>query len=322
MRMSVATLVPALALAVGPTLVSERPVGIADGRFYSPGGLYSAVVEYGAGNTEFVPFGRFDLLDQDGKVVYSKDGIQHTVMDISDNGLVVGADFDGPVSGRARLHFYDRQGQERGSTDIGFWGQRRFSADGSVYCVLSGSQGLRVFVSTGRELYNAGPGNRFAVSADGRHVALATDTEIRLLRDGEVIASIPLATPFVRDMAFSPDGRRIGYCERRGLAAHRTQDGVCEYRYEPDDKGMRFISLDLGNRFAVCGLDFDAGRGTPGRHRRGSVVLLNAAGLVVWQEELAYNRWYFAVPKVRFGPAGMLSVRTAEAVREYRYEEQ
>jgi hypothetical protein len=321
MRTLVLLLMPALALALAPILVSERPPGIEAGQFRSPGSAYSAKVDYSAGNTEFVPFERFELLDRSGKTVYSRSGVQHTVLDISDNGLVVGVDFDGPVSGRAKLHFYDAKGHERGTADIGFWGQHRYSADGSVYCVLSGRQGLRVFTSAGKELYNAGQGNRFAVSADGRQVALATDKAIHLQRGGTATVSIPLATPFVRSMAFSPDGERFGYCERRGLHVHQARDGVLEYGYEPDDKRMRFISLDLGNRFAAAGLDLDGGRGTADRHRRGSVVLLDATGLPLWQQELTYDRWYFAVPEVRFGPPGTFSVRTADAVREYRYEE-
>ncbi len=321
MRMLI-LLFPLLMMALTPTLVGERPAGTETGQFRSPSGFYSARVVYGSGNSEFVPFERFELLDRSSNTVYTRSGVQHTVLDISDNGLVVGVDFDGPVSGKAKLRFYDRDGQERGTANVGFWGQHGFSANGSVYCVLSGRQGLRVFASTGKELYNAGTGNRFDVSGDGRQVALATDTEIRLLRDGKTTAGIPLATPFVRDIAFSPDGKRVGYCVRQGLFVHRAQDGVRVYRYEPDDKGMRFISLDLDDRFAVCGLDLDAGRGTPGRHRRGLVVLLDADGKAVWQQELTYNRWYFAVPAVRFGQAGVLSVRTADAVRDYRYEEQ
>jgi hypothetical protein len=312
---------PVLAAALTPTLVSERPAATEPGQFRSPGGAYSAALEYGAGNTEFVPFDRFEVLDSTGKVVYAKSGTQHTVLDISDSGLIVGVDFDGPVSGRARLHFYDAKGEERGIADVGFWGQHEFSADGSVYCVLGGRQGLRVFASTGKELYNAGLGNRFAVSADGRQVALATDTEIRLLRDGAEAASISRGTPFVRSMAFSPDGNRFGYCERRGLYVHRAKDAALEYRYEPDDRRMRFISLDLGNRLATAGLDLDAGRGQPDRHRRGSVVLLDANGSPLWQQELAYEHWYYAVPEVRFRPNGTISVRTAGFVREYRYEE-
>jgi len=128
MRMLVLLLLPALALALAPTLVSERPVGTDTLQFRSPGGDYGARVEYTLGNTEFVPIDRFELRDRAGKMVYTKSGGQHTVLDISDNGLVVGADFDGPVSGRAKLHFYDTQSRERGTADVGFWDRHGFSA--------------------------------------------------------------------------------------------------------------------------------------------------------------------------------------------------
>jgi hypothetical protein len=319
--MLVLLLLPALLLALAPTLVSERPVGTDAWQFRSPSGNYGAKVDYALGNTEFVPIDRFELRDRTGKKVYIKSGGQHTVLDISDNGLVVGVDFDGPVSGRAKLHFYDRQGHKQGTADVGFWGQHRFSADGSVYCVLSGGQGLRVFTAAGKELYNAGQGNRFSVSADGRRVALATDDAILLLKDGLRTTSIPVASPFIRGMAFSPDGERFGYCERRSLYLYQVRDAALDFRYQPEDTKLQFISLDVGNELVVAGLDVDGGRGTADRHRRGSIVLLDRTGLPSWQQELAYDRWYFAVPEVRFGPAGTFSVRTTDAVREYRHEE-
>jgi hypothetical protein len=251
--------------------------------------------------------------------VYTRSGGQHTVLDISDNGLVVGADFDGPVSGRAKLHFYDAQGRERGAADVGFWDWHGFSARGSVYCVQDGKQGLRVFTSEGKELYNAGRCNRFAVSADGRRVALATDEVIVLLNDGVRTAGIPIASPFVRQMAFSPDGERFGYCERRTLRLYRVRDAALEFQYRPEDAKLQFISLDVGNELAVAGLDVDGGRGKTDRHRRGFVVLLDSAGAPAWRQELTYGQWNVAVPDVRFESGSTFRVRTADALREYRY---
>jgi len=319
--MLVLLLLPALLLAFTPMLVSERPVGTNTVQFRSPSGNYGARVEYSLGNTEFVPIDRFELQDRTGKTMYTKSGGQHTVLDISDNGLVVGVDFDGPVSGRAKLHFYDVQGRERGTAEVGFWDRHGFSAGGSVYCVQDGKRGLRVFTSDGKELYNAGRCNRFAVSADGRQVALATDDAVLFLKDGLRTASIPVASPFIRGMAFSPDGERFGYCERRSLCLYQVRDTTLDFQYQPEDTRLQFISLDVGNDLVVAGLDVDGGRGTADRHRRGSVVLLDATGLPLWQHELTYDRWYFAVPEVRFEPAGTFSVNTADAVREYRYEE-
>jgi hypothetical protein len=321
MRILILSLAPVLALALAPTLVSERPVGIGEWRFRSPSGSYSAKVDYVTGNTEFVPIARFELRDSTGKTVYVKSGGQHTVLDIADNGLVVGVDFDGPVSGRAKLHFYDAQGRERGTAEVGFWDRHGFSADGSVYCVLDGKRGLRIFTSDGKELYNAGRGSRFAVSADGRRVALATDEAILFLEAGMRTASIPTASPFIRAMAFSPDGERFGYCERRALYVYRVRDAVLEFRYQPEDARLQFISFDVGNRLAVAGLDLDGGRRTPDRHRRGSVVLFDSTGVPAWRQELTYKRWSTAVPGVRFGRAGTLSVKTADVVQQYRYQE-
>jgi len=317
--MLILSLIPMLAVALSPALVGERPAVGDAAQFRSPSGSYSAKVEYASGNTEFVPLDRFELLDRDGKTVFMKTGTRHTVLDISDNGLVVGVDFDGPVSGHARLHFYDEQGGERGVAEVGFWGQHGFSADGSTYCVLDGKTGLRVFTSGGRELYNAGHCNQFAVSGDGRHVALAADDAIRLLKDGTLAVSIPLATPFVRAMDFSSDGGRFGYCERSVLYVHRTEDAVREFEYRPADAKLRFISLDLGDRLTIAGLDLDGRRGTPNRHRRGLVVLLDSAGTPVGQQELTYAKWNFTVPEVRFGAAGTFRVWTAETELEYRY---
>jgi hypothetical protein len=321
MRTLILSLVPMLAMALAPTLVSERPIGTGVCQFRSPSGNYVAKVEYSTGNTEFVPFERFEIRDRTGKSVYTKGNVQHTVLDISDNGLVVGVDFDGPVSGKAKLHFYDAQGRERGTAEVGFWDRHCFSARGNVYCVLDGKRGLRVFTSEGRELYNAGRGSRFAVSADGRRVALATDDAILLLEAGVRTASIPIASPFVRKMAFSPDGERLGYCERRTLYVYRARVAALEFQYQPEDARLQFNSLDVGNGLAVAGLDVAGDRRSAGRHRRGLVVLFDSAGAPVWQQELTYKRWSIAVPEVRFGRAGTFSVKTADMVREYRYQE-
>jgi len=132
-------------------------------------------------------------------------------------------------------------------------------------------------------------------------------------------AGIPISSPFIRQMAFSPDGERFGYCERRTLHLYRVQDAAPEFQYRPEDAKLQFISLDVGNELAVAGLDVDGGRGKTDRHRRGFVILLDSAGVPAWQQELTYVQWNTAVPDVRFGPDSTFRVRTADAVREYRY---
>ncbi|MBM3314861.1 hypothetical protein FJY71_03345 [candidate division WOR-3 bacterium] len=304
-------------LAAGPVAV-PRPVGeelvAADAfHYHSPAREFTAVVEFEAGNTEFVPFSRFELRDAAGRTIYAKPGSGHTVLDVSDDGFAVGIDFDGPVSGRARLHFYDLQGVEQGSAEVGFLNQRTFSDDGRTYCVLDGRAGLRAF-RDGRELYALGPGHRFAVSADGSRLALAQDSVIRLFAGGREKAVITGTTPFVRQVAFSGDGERVGWVECGRLSVRRFEDGGLVFECGPPEPGMRFISLDLSadGRLVLAGLD----EGKP--HRRGLVWLLDPSGAEVWRRELAYGQWNIEVPAVRFGAPGSFEVRTAD--RSVRYE--
>lgn len=315
MRTLLLLLLPAL-LPAAPRLVGQKALTHDAYHFTSPGRLFQAVVEFETGNSEFVPFSRFELRDAAGGLVYAKDQPGHTVLDVADNGIVVGIDFDGPISGRARLHFYDATGVEQGTADIGFLNRRAFSADGGTYCVNDGVNGLRVFSVRGSELHNLGPCNTFAVSPDGRRIALAQDDAIRLYTDGVETERIPLAAPLLRALSFSPTGDAFGYASRRELRVRR--DGS-EFAFTPADPALNIISLDLGADRILLGTDRDAGRGSLDRHRRGMVYLLDYAGKVADEHEVRYPAWNIEVPGVRFQAGQSYRVRLVDEELEYRY---
>jgi hypothetical protein len=320
MRAIVVALLPAFLMAAAPSLVSQEKASTDAYHFYSPGRAYEALVEYETGNTEYVPFSRFALKDKSGTTVYSKQGRGHTLLDIADNGTVVGIDFDGPISGRAKLHFYNVAGVEQGTAEVGFLDRRAFSADGRVYCVNDGKRGLRVFTVEGRELYNLGKGNRFAVSADGKQVVLAQDDAILLFTEGKQTSRIPGSSPFIRQMRFSPDGSLFGYVDRRELHLFRVATSEPLFVWRPEDAGFSFTSLDIASDMVLAGLDRDAGRGTSDRHKRGRVCLLDLAGKPVWCEDLAYSRWNAFVPAVRFCQGRAFEVRTATDFLNYEIQ--
>ncbi len=307
--------------SLSPSLIEQESLPGDAGAIWSPGRTYRAAVEFESGNSEFVPLSRFKLVGPDHRTVYERRGDGHTVLDVSDHGQVVGIDFDGPVSGHARLHFYDRAGTVKGSADVGFLDHRAFSDDGSAYAVLDGRSGLRVFSVDGTERYNLGPGTCFALSADGRTAALARDGEIALTRDGSETARVPLASPFTRQLAVSPDGSVLAWVDRFLLHVWRTADPEKRVEVLPPEPGLRFVSVSVSTdaRLIAAGLDYDAGRGTEDRHRRGLVLLTDPSGTALWQEPLAYGRWNISVPSVRFRTDGGFEVRTADLVHEYRY---
>ena len=311
---------PALLLAALPVLSGEEPLPERLDGFVSARGRFVATVEFTEGNSEFVPLARFELRDETGRLRYARAGDGHTVLDISDNGIVVGADFNGPVSGAARLVFYDPAGNPQGMVEIGFYNQRAFSADGSRFCVLDGRAGLRVFTADGRELYNLGQGNHFAVSADGRWIALARDEEILLFDEGRQAGLIPIVSPFVRQLVFSADGRRFAFIDRHALRLCRVADAGVEFEFRPEEAGLNFSSVDVSQdgSLVLAGLDYGA-RGSPDRHRRGQALLLDSAGRVVWQQPLEYEGWNSSLPAVRFEPGQAFEVRTAEKVIRWQF---
>jgi hypothetical protein len=314
-------LIPLIALASEPVLVSETKLADTPNRFVSPNREFAAEFEYAQGNSEFVPITRFSLQDKTGRTLYTKADFKHTLADIADNGVVVGIDFDGPISGRAKLHFYNRSGAELGSADVGFLGARAFSANSAVYCVNDGLRGVRVFDLSGRELFSLGKANWFAVSADGRTIALAQDDGIALFAEGKPAGRIAVSSPFIRQMKFSPDGSLLGYVDRKILKLYRTSDRNLVFEYRVNQPELNVVSLDIAadNSQVLAGLDEDKGRGAIERHVRGYVYLFDRTGKRSWQHELSYSKWNAFVPDVSFGPDQRFRVNTAEQVYEFRY---
>jgi len=311
---------PALLCAISPALLSESALPAETNLLRSPAGEFNARFEYAVGTSEFVPIARFELFDRAGRSVYQKNDLKHTLFDIADNGRVVGLDFDGPVSGRAKLHFYDLDGKAEGTADIGFLAGRRFSRDGSVYAVLDGLAGLRVFSEIGTELYNLGAGSGFVLSRDGRTCGLAQDREIVLYRDGVETGRIPGATPFIRQMILSADGSRLAFIDRKNYYLYECPSGRLLGHYRETDPALNFISLDLADAaLALVGLDRDPGRGQPGRHTQGSVYLLDAEASVLWRETVKYESWDITLPAVEFAADNRFRIKTDRQILEYGY---
>jgi hypothetical protein len=243
------------------------------------------------------------------------------LIDIANNGTVVGIDFDGPGSGRAVLHFYAPGGAELGTASIGFLRATAFASNGSVYCVNDGINGLRVFTPDGTELYDLGTGNWFAVSADGARIALARDDGIEVFVRGASTGRIPIASPFIRQMTFSPDGWELAFIDRGSLSLYRVASLTGQFRYLELNPRLSFTSVDISseNPVVLAGLDEDLGEGMPARHTRGFVYLFDTSGHRLWSDEVDYKDWNAHMPEVLFTGSRAFRVRTLDNVSEYRY---
>jgi len=314
---------PTLVMAFEPVLVGRNRYEPEPLVMYSLNNQFHSLVSYGLGNSEFVPFDQFILQDKYGKTIYSKNNFNHTVVDIADNGFVVGSDFDGPISGKAILHFYDRNGVEQKTAAIDFLGQRAFSVSGNVYCVMDGINGLRVFKADGSPLYNLGKGNIFAVSLDGSYLALAKDQVIVLFSNGTLIGEILIASPFIRQIKFSKDGSLLCFIDRKNIFAYRVKDQQQIFKFEETRPERNLISCDIAtdNITILAGLDEDYGRNSALRHQNGYVYLFNTDNGLVWSSGLRYATWDISIPEVRFDSDKTFWIRTDSEIIKYSYRQ-
>ncbi|MFO7676753.1 MAG: hypothetical protein R6X12_10605 [bacterium] len=304
------------AMAASPVPVGRAPLA-ADGRtFHSPSRRFRAEVEHEARLGDFVPFRRFELRDAGGRLVYSRPGEGLTVLDISDQGAVVGAAFDGPVSGRAQLRFFGPAGTETGTAEVGFYGERAFSADGSRFLVNDGAAGLVVFSAAGRELGNLGPAYRFAASADAGLVAVTRGDTLALYRDCELRGRAALPTRFIRELALSPDGGLVGWVERHGLRVLRTDDLAEVADWRPVATDPEPVSLDLAGPGGPVLVGLGKSQG------RCAVLLLGADGAERWRSESVRENWNARTPRVRFGAGRTFAVEWPDEVETWRLEEE
>ncbi len=313
--------IPLLALAVQPVLLKESTANDNLMSVYSKKSLYHASFTYDAGNSEFIPIAEFTFYDANGAIVYHKDNFGHTLFDIGDNGVVVGIDYDGPISGKGALHFYNGQGAATGKTEIGFLMVRSFSENGMVYCVHDGINGVRVFDDTGKELYNLGKANSYALSGDGSLIAIATDEQIIIFKSGQEIDRIPIGSPYIKQMVFSRDGSLFAFIDRKLLVVYDLPEKTIKVRREEIAGELEYISVSIShdNSLVMVGEDEDLGRGVQNRHVRGLVNLLDLSGDIQWQTAVPYKTWNAVIPNVVFIGEQTFTVKTVENVFEYRF---
>jgi len=314
-------ILPFAVMAIEPVMVRHAAMVSEPAKVVSPGSEYYLSFEYGAGNTEYITIERFAVKNGADELVYEKTGTTHTMLDITDNGTVVGIDFDGPISGRARLVFYDGAGTQMGTALVGFLLERTFADDGSVYCVNDGVEGVRIFRSDGVELYNLGAGNSIAISSDGIRIAVARDEGIYLFQDGALIKRLEIPSPFVRQMKFSRDGTLFGYITKKTFTAYDLENDARLFRYEETRTDRHLTSFDIMPHTAgfICGLDEDKGRGVPERHTHGYLYYIDQNGTIAWQDELHYEKWNSSVPVVHVENEHTFTISTVDDRYHYEY---
>ncbi len=318
----VVLIVPLMSQQVfAPQMVKQSGISREDNKVFSNNREFCGLIEYSTGNPEFIPIDRFILKDNGDMTIYEKTNFGHTLIDISNNGDVVGIDFDGPISGSAELHFYNSEGIEIGRSSVGFLRDRCFSTDGSLYCVNDGKHGLKVLKLDGKESFNLGTCNWFSISFDGKYIAITKDTEIVIFERGTELVRIPLQSPFVRQIEFSDNGSLLGYIDNKNLYLYRIQEQKPVFEYNEKEKQLKLVSFDITseNSAVLIGFTEDKGKGAANRHSRGFISLFGMNGESQWKGKIEFTKWNAYIPKVSFTGNRTFMVTTVDNIYEYQF---
>lgn len=271
----------------------------------------------------FLGADKFDLYSADGTKLWeiSRPPVADFYVSNRANWIVgVASGGDGPQSG---LVFYDHAGDSVSSVKIGFLQGIFFSQDGKRIFVNSAKEGLVAFGSNkdstigSLEKTSYGPCDNFAASSSGENVVTFSQGGFDFFYRGNQTGSYTKPDILVRKMALSPDGKYLGFIDKKSLSLLETNTGKLLWQYILDKPELSFVSLDVnGNASQIMvGVDFDKGKkeNPEDRHTNGFVYLLDKSGKSVWTKEFTYKLWGANFPKVQFSADGTsFSVLTRE----------
>jgi len=160
------------------------------------------------------------VLRKDGQAVWHKQGAGESHFFLGNLGTTVAMIPEGdPV----RLDFYDGQGRRAGTVRVPFTQGAQFSDDGEHFFIVSGTGGLLQFAKDGETEAQFGPANAFAISGDGRTVALVQGSELSIFRSQKLLLRAALPRANVRSMTLSRDGKTLGVIDQGTLLVFDTR---------------------------------------------------------------------------------------------------
>jgi outer membrane protein assembly factor BamB len=247
-----------------PELVDVQPIPKTTWQS-SVSGNYQYHIRYGAEAPGEIPIEHFALKDRNGVLLWEKELPGQEAFYVSDAGSVVGLFGSGP---NARLTFFDRTGKVVARQGLPFAADGRFSVQGLYFYVNSG-QGVLAYDGQGRLQHRFGPASCFQVSDDDRLMATARGNEARLHVTGRLRAQLRLSSPYVRGIAFSPDGARLAIAERAGVTLYATSDGTELWHVDFDPAEVSLLTPAADNQGTVyLGVE-------PTATRAGSLVVVS-----------------------------------------------
>ncbi len=246
------------------------------------------------------------VLRKDGQAVWHKQGAGESHFFLGNLGTAVAMIPEGdPV----RLDFYDEPGRRAGTVRVPFPQGAQFSDDGEHFFVLSGTQGLLQFAKDGKTEAQFGAANTFAISGDGRTVALVQGSELSIFRSQKLLFRAALPSANVRSMTLSRDGKTLGVIDQGTLLVFDTRAKKELWRISLANPIVLGVAQD--GEQVVCAQEE---RQATSRVRF-CLFSRTGAKIVEWSRQFEYD--YETVHRIDYRPNGIVDVFTTDGRDRY-----
>jgi hypothetical protein len=287
----------------------------------SLGGHHFALVDYNSYRPTTLEIAEVTLHDVAGDLIWRRKAPACNAFVFADAAPVAVGIGGAEGLAQTQLLFLDSGGQTVDSARVDYFTRGRFCGDGSHFFAVSGGAGVLKFSSTGELVARYAHGGDYRVSFDGNWLATIGDTSIQIYRGETLIGSMPIEPFAFRDLLFHTSGESLAVLTRgrlQMLALPRLNE---LWQYRPTDESISLIGLDAAADFStiICsGSNSDAG--PEERNTKGTVVLLDDSGNLIWSEQVSYSTWATSYPQVSLHrSARLVSILTAESLRIYSY---
>jgi outer membrane protein assembly factor BamB len=293
----------------------------------SDDGLFFGITTYSTkASPGFLAAESFELFTAEGSKLWEVEDPEVSSFHISDGArLVVGLSGGEGIS-NSWMVFYNGKGEEINRTEVSYPQGISFSSNGRYVFVNSATDGLLVFDDSGDSKFNLGRCEQFTVSSDGEHIAAVGEGNLELFHQGKLKDNLLKISPLFRGLRFSPENAYLAVIDKKSLSLLETDTGKLLWQHHLNQSGRSFVSVDVSAdaEMIITGIDIDKGREVPQneRHTRGSVLVFDKDGEIIWEKQFSYQLWSIFFPKVSFSSDGeRFSVVTREKVYLFEVEQ-
>jgi hypothetical protein len=182
---------------------------------FSPQGRYQGIVEY-ASNIELTTVS-FTLTNAAGETLYRKDNPEPITYYVTDDATVF-------ATSETKLFFYRPNGRDTLLQVLNFPNGFGFSPDQELF-FASDRDGIAAYCSGGKLRLSLKPARLFASTDRGSKIAAVSNDTLFVYHEDEEKFVIKLATPFIHELSFSPDGQAILLKEPSGREVYDANSG-------------------------------------------------------------------------------------------------